>query len=620
MKTRNKKQTVKTKQTDKDRAYPDLMIRNASVEVRAGEGDNAAQVIMSVSSEEPVLSYINFNDSWMRAYEILDHSDGSVDMSRVKDGLVILDRHYGDQVGLMAVSLDAKKLGGPVTFGTGTRSQEIGNDASAGVRRNVSVGYQVDTESYRIEGDQDGVPVVRAMSWTPYEASFEPVPADTTVGVNRSHKPVEPEKPEPTKEVQTMDPKEMARLFALAARHEIDATKVQDLIADGKGENEIRALIVDKQDAELEATRKEVIELKERKPDAPVDTPNVVPPIGGSVDEEARVAKRYSVMSVVRSLAGMGGDIGYEREVSQECAKLRGKPADGIIIPYAALAMRDFTVSGTSSASVATDLHSQEFIELLRSSYAIGELGVQFLTGLVGEVAIPKMSAGATGYWVSEGNAVTESEPTLTQVTGTPHTAGALVDISRKLMIQSTPDAETMVRNEIIQRVLRTVQSAVFDGSGAAGEPSAITNASGINNSSVTTGTPTHAEILGFVSDIMSDNAVGTSQKWAMTAEVWAKLADTDIDSGSGRKVLDYRSKTMVGYPYVDPCSDLPDNSLWFGDWSSVVVGIWGNGVDVAATDAKLFSSGGMTLRALQDVDVMVRLGQALAYNTTVTS
>jgi flagellar motor protein MotB len=51
-----------------------------------------------------------------------------------------------------------------------------------------------------------------------------------------------------------------------------------------------------------------------------------------------------------------------------------------------------------------------------------------------------------------------------------------------------------------------------------------------------------------------------------------------------------------------------------------VVVGIWGNGVDVAMTDSKLFASGGVTLRALQDVDVMVRLGQALAYNVAVTN
>jgi hypothetical protein len=51
-----------------------------------------------------------------------------------------------------------------------------------------------------------------------------------------------------------------------------------------------------------------------------------------------------------------------------------------------------------------------------------------------------------------------------------------------------------------------------------------------------------------------------------------------------------------------------------------VVIGVWGNGVDVATTDSKLFASGGMTLRALQDVDVMVRLGQSLAYNTAVTT
>ena len=117
-------------------------------------------------------------------------------------------------------------------------------------------------------------------------------------------------------------------------------------------------------------------------------------------------------------MSGSKVDIGFEREISEECAKLRGKPADGIIIPYGALASRDFTKAGTSSASIATELHSQDFIDLLRADYVMGRLGVKFMTGLVGDIAIPKMTAGATGYWVSEGADIAESEPTLGQVRG----------------------------------------------------------------------------------------------------------------------------------------------------------------------------------------------------------
>jgi HK97 family phage major capsid protein len=626
----------KKKRTDSG-AAPDeqkLLIRAATIETRA-DGDGEPVVTMSVSSEEPVLTYLRFGDQWMYAYEILDHGKGSINMARAKDGLVILDRHYGDQVGLMDVSVDNGKMRGPVQFCSGQRAQNIGADAAKGLRKNVSVGYTVQKYVADSEGERDGYPVVRAVKWTPHEASFEPVPADVTVGVGRAANTKPAGTPAQTKEREIMDPKEMAALFARAAQFGIDADKVQSLdLTDGdKARAALDALIVERQQGELKTVRAEIEQVKERKPEAKpavrTDTTPVAP-LGGDIKTEQKIVRKYSVLNVLRHSAnithdahGRAFDIGFEREIEQECRKAgmgSSKRGGQFIIPHAVLASRDFTVSGTSSATVATDLYSQEFIDLLRSKMILGDLGVRFMTGLVGNVAIPKMSAGATGYWVAESGDITESEPTLGQVTGTPHTCGVLTDISRRLLLQSTPDAEMLVRDEILARIARTVQIAVFAGTGADGQPSAITNASGINNPSVTQGTPTHAEILNFVADIMTDNADSGGMKWAMTAEVWAKLADTDVDSGSGLKVLDYKSKTVVGYPYVAPCSDLPANSLWFGNWAAIMIGIWGAGIDLNMDTATLSSSGGLRIVGLQDVDVMVRNGESIAYNTAVTS
>jgi len=603
---------------EKSTEQPDLLIRAAQVTVETREEGDAKIIRMSVSSEAPVLSTVNFQDRWMRAYEVLDHSEKAVDLSRCKDGLVILDRHYGDQIGLMSVELRDGKMGGEVRFCSGERARDIAADAAQGLRRNVSVGYMVDSDSYVLEGDKDGVPVVRATRWTPYEASFEPVPADPSVGVNRAADEVKTKTAKVVAERKIdMDPKEMSKLFARASKHGIEVAKVEALIEDGKGRAELDALIVEKQEADGDALRKENETLKARKP--AVAAPEAPVAIGAPavVTSEAR---SYSMLNVCRAFAGSKVDIGFEREVSEECAKMRGKAAEGMIIPYTVLAGRDFTVSGTSSSSVATDLQSDQFIDVLRTNYSLGRLGVQFLPGLVGDIAIPKMTAGTTGYWVSEGSDITESQPTLGQVTGSPHTCGALVDISRKLIAQSTPAAEQMVRSEIIERVMRTVQIAVFAGTGSDGEPSAITTASGINNPSVTTGTPTYAEIIGFIGSIMADNAMADGQKWAMTGEVWAKLAATATNGTGSPLLIDPSNPMMMIGRGIEVTEDLPANSLWLGNWRSVVVGIWGNGVDVAVTDSKLFASGGITLRALQDVDVMVRLGQALAYNATVTS
>jgi HK97 family phage major capsid protein len=230
------------------------------------------------------------------------------------------------------------------------------------------------------------------------------------------------------------------------------------------------------------------------------------------------------------------------------------------------------------------------------------------------------MSAGATGYWVSEGGAVTGSQPTLGQVPGTPHTCGVLTDISRRLLLQSTPAAEQLVRDEITQRIARTVQIAVFQGTGADGQPTAITGATGINNPSVTQGTPTYAELLGFPGNILSDSAAADGQQWVMTGEVWQKLAATFTDgTAKAERVLDWNSKTCLGFPY-QVTEDVGANSLFFGNWKTVMVGIWGAGIDLNLDTATLSSSGGLRIVGLQDVDVMVRLGQALAYNAAVTN
>jgi HK97 family phage major capsid protein len=205
------------------------------------------------------------------------------------------------------------------------------------------------------------------------------------------------------------------------------------------------------------------------------------------------------------------------------------------------------------------------------------------------------------------------------QVTGTPHTCGVMVDISRRLILQSTPAAEMLVRDEIIERLIRTVQIAVFAGTGADGQPSAITNATGINNPSVTQGTPTYAELLGFPGAIMADNAEASNQKWIGTAEVWAKLAATAINGTGSALALDPSTNKMLGRDFLTT-EDVPANSLWFGNWAAVNVGVWGNGIDINVDDKTLSSSGGIRIVGLQDVDVMVRLGQALAYNAAVTS
>ena len=604
-----------------------LSFRESRVDGSMGDDKKTPKVRMTISSDAPVLTYVEFNGQWMRAYEILDHSETSIDRSRMLDGLIIQDTHHGDQIGLIrVVEIKDGKMGGEVEFCSGDRAREIAQDAANGLRKNSSVGYMVDPSSYRLEGDKDGYPLVRAMRWTPYEGSFVNVPADTRVGVGR-----ELNKPLPTgstkEKEKNMTPKQYGELLARALEFGVAERLGAIVEANPEFADAQRVL----NDVIINAQRDQIKTAAAKKPDMPAPAATrTAPIIGGSPEAQEKVVRQFSVMNVMRRAAGITAygaqntkvDCGFEDEVNQECRRLGlGSVRGGqFIIPHAVLASRTLSVSGTSSATVATQLLSGEFIDLLRAKTILQALGVQFRTGWQGNVDIPRLSAGATGYWVSEGVDVTSSEETLGQVTGTPHTAGFCVDVTRRMLMQSTPDAEMIVRDDITRGMGVTVQTAYFQGTGADGQPSAITAAADINNPSVTAGTPTYLELLGFPGSIMVDNAEADGQKWAISGKVWQKLAGTFTDgTAKAEHVLDFNTKTCLGFPYL-VSESVGTNAAFFGDFASTMVGVWGAGIDLNLDTASLSKSGGLRIVALQDVDIMARQGKALAYNLAVTN
>ena len=81
-------------------------------------------------------------------------------------------------------------------------------------------------------------------------------------------------------------------------------------------------------------------------------------------------------------------------------------------------------VGSDDSALVGTDLLPGSFVDVLRNRSVVRDAGATLLDGLVGNVAVPKKTGGASVYWVAEGSAPTESEATFGQVALSPKTCG----------------------------------------------------------------------------------------------------------------------------------------------------------------------------------------------------
>jgi len=436
------------------------------------------------------------------------------------------------------------------------------------------------------------------------------VPADVTVGVGRTATIIAPEG---AKEKKEMNPQDVAKLFARAAEFGIEPREVEKLVAQGEGaEAKLEGMIVEK-------LRKEVAELKARKPDIlPAAGPAV---IGADVKKE--VAKRYSLLNLCRKMAGAKVDTGFEEEVSQEIYRLGGMQRKGeIAVPWAAFLPRERATAlleSDSTATVATNLLAGEFIEVLRPYAILPKLGARVMSGLVGNVSIPKQTSAGAGYWVSENTDVTRLAPGLGAASLQIHTVGAACDISWLMNVQSTPSAEQLVRDDIMKSIATKVEAAVFS-SGGAGAPTPLPSVSGVNNPSIgTPGTPTYAEILDFYKEILADGAAADGMKWAISAATWATLAATYNDGTTkSYPVLDPVTKTLIGFPY-EVSENVGTYAAFLGDWSQLIIGTWGAGIEVRRDESTLSLAGGVRLVGLLGVDIAVRHPQAFAYNTTVS-
>ena len=155
----------------------------------AGEGN---KYTLSFSSEEPYLRW-GFP-------EILDHTQGAVDLSRLNDIGVLLFNHDTRSILGKVITASIENNRGVATvewdgdeFASGIR-EKVDN----GTLKGVSVRYRVDSwEEVRAgavsaDGRFTG-PCDIARNWTPLEISIVTIPADPTVGVGRSEEEIEKE-------------------------------------------------------------------------------------------------------------------------------------------------------------------------------------------------------------------------------------------------------------------------------------------------------------------------------------------------------------------------------------------------------------------------------------------
>lgn len=599
-----------------------------------GRAERALQVERAAINEEARTATLAFAsearvERWW-GIEILDCTATSMRQGRLRSGSNLLcDHDIRDVVGVVeSVEIGADRVARAVVrFGKSARAEEVWQDVRDGIRRNVSVGYLIH-QAVLVE-TKDGLDTYRVTDWEPYEVSLVSVPADASVGVGRSLPSQAATTADPAPQPTHKEARTMTEAVATPAAPAAAPTTVQ-VVAQRNHAAEISAIAATlpggadmamsaiQRGLTVEDFQKEALRALASKP---VPTADI-----GLTDKEA---KRFSVVRAIHALANPTDAsaqraAAFEFECSQAVGTKMGKAARGFFMPTE-VQKRDLLV-GTPTAggnAVATELLAGSFIDLLRNAMVIDRMGVRMLTGLVGQIAIPKQTGAATAYWVAENSAPTESQQTIGQVTMSPKTVGAFTDISRRLTLQSSIDVESMVNQDLATVLGLAIQQAAISGSGASNQPSGLTT---LVTPSVIGGAnglaPTWDHIIKLETDVSVANADVGTLGYLTNAKVRGKLKGTSKVSGQNGYIWESGDTPLNGYR-AGVTNAVPSNltkgtsngvcsAIAFGNWADMMIGMWGS-LDIMVDPYTGSTAGTIRVVALQDVDVAVRNVESFA-------
>ena len=558
-------------------------------------------VQIAISSEEPVERSFGM--------EVLEHSAEAMDLSFLASGRapLLLDHDPEKQIGVIeSVELDGntRRLRAKVRFGKGALADEAFTDVVDGIRANISVGYSIG----KLERDPRTPNTYLAKKWRPVEASLVSIPADVTVGVGRSGETStqtitvisngEPKMSEVDiaaveANARQAAQRNAAQIVELGSRHN-KADLAQKAISEGRSIEEFRGELLENigsrqalESQDMGMTKKEI--------------------------------KRFSILRAVNALANPTDRraqeaAAFEFECSRAAADAYGRTAQGILLPAEVLRnwKRDMN-SADDSALFTDDFRGGDFIDVLRNASSVMQAGARMLTGLSGDVKIPKKSTASAAAWIStEGGAASESEMTVGSVSLTPKTLGAFTDVTRQLLIQSSLDVESLIRDDLAQALAVAIDKAGLEGSGSSGQPTGILSTSGVNNvTNFAAANPTFQEVISLETALGEDNALMGSLAYIMPASMYGALKGAQKATSTGQYIVE-PGGTINGYRGI-VSNQATTGNLYFGNFSDLLIGMFG-GLDIVVDPYTNSTSGTIRIVALQSVDVAVRHAVSFAY------
>lgn len=615
-------------------------------------------------------------ERWPGVIEVLSHEQGAVDLTRLANGAQLLFNHGSDDyLGVIeSATIGADRKGRCVArFSEHEDAEKVWNDVKAGILRNVSVGYRI--HEVKLTEERDNVDVWTVTRWEPYEVSIVTIPADVTVGIGRAVRSLFA-KPNPHPQnrnimnrdqilamlrqlgVSFQDTATDAELSALLQRSipaptptpaPVPAAPRVQVVAEpetrAQGEaaerDRVRSIFAAGRQYEqgdlaqkaveegktVEQFREMLLTAVDAKNKTIVDGTK---PIGLS-DKEAR---GFSFIKLFRALsadpdqrAKANEGAAFELEACRAASDaMVHRSAKGTVIPIDVLlqplvGQRADTIIGAQTAggytnagtnSIQTLLLTSSFIDLLRNRSALMGVGTE-LSGLVGNIDIPKQLTGSAAEWIGEDAAAAKNDITFGLVSLRPKTVSNRAEITRRLLMQNSLGVEALVRRDLAITLALEIDRAGLYGTNANNQPKGLSLQSGINTADwALANKPTYAELVAMETEIAADNADAGAMAYLFNARLRGHMKTTrKFTDGNDGNIWE-SGGTVNGYASI-VSNQVAVGDVFFGNWSDLLIGMWG-GLDVTVDPYTHSDKGRIRITQFQDLDYTVRRAESFSW------
>ena len=306
-------------------------------------------------------------------------------------------------------------------------------------------------------------------------------------------------------------------------------------------------------------------------------------------------------------------EAGRVREISAELARRSGRsPANGLLFDMrsAPVEARTLTTGKQGTAPNGAPLvpliqRADQFIDVLRANLVIEQSGATVLSGLTGDIAISRRTQSVQPAFVAENQPLPLSDPSFDQLKMTPKTAGVVSEIDRNMVLQSSPAAEALCRDDQAKSLAELIDRAALLGDGTGAMPLGIIPQAQFSDTYPLAGAATYDQVLEQADNL--EGAFVQPTQWIVGPGVRRKLMQTPRNAAANFDFIMNDPNMLAGVPLVQT-GILPNGLLLLGDFRSLIVGYW-SAVEIVVNEfaQDAFMRGNVLVRAIVTMDVQVR-------------